>query len=185
MAEKIKVRDRILNVATDLFYRQGYNQTGINQIIAEADIAIGSLYNHFPSKGDLLVAYLEKQEEEWFAAFEHFSKGANTPREKIFRFIDFRIEQQQVSAFCGCPFIKIVAELGQDDDKIHKLVEAHKDKQRVMLQSWFKQLDYEGIDKKLLADNLFLMVEGATISTTISRNTQALESVKKFLRKLL
>ena len=60
--KKEKVRERIIRVASDLFYKQGYNSTGINQIIAEADIVIGSLYNHFSSKNDLLQAYLIKEE---------------------------------------------------------------------------------------------------------------------------
>ena len=52
------VKDRILDTASRLFYDQGYHVTGINQIIDEADIARASLYNHFPSKTDLLLAYL-------------------------------------------------------------------------------------------------------------------------------
>ncbi len=68
--EKEKVRERIIRVASELFYKQGYNSTGINQIIAEADIAIGSLYNHFASKNDLLQAYLIKEEQEWFEGLE-------------------------------------------------------------------------------------------------------------------
>jgi AcrR family transcriptional regulator len=50
------VKDRILDTASRLFYDQGYHITGINQIIDEADIARASLYNHFPSKTDLLLA---------------------------------------------------------------------------------------------------------------------------------
>ncbi|WP_212004798.1 TetR/AcrR family transcriptional regulator [Chitinophaga sp. HK235] len=186
MPEKVKVRDRILNVATKLFYHQGFNQTGINQIIAEANIAIGSLYNHFPSKNDLLLAYLKKQEDEWFEGLEKFSEGANHPKERILRFVDFRIEQQQQSDFSGCPFIKIIAEIGTQDRKVQQLVEDHKYRQRMLLHGLFRQLDYDGpMDKKLLADNFFLMVEGATVNSTISRNIQALESVRKFIKKMI
>ncbi|NLR60531.1 TetR/AcrR family transcriptional regulator [Chitinophaga polysaccharea] len=185
MKEKVKVRDRILNVATDLFYHQGFNQTGINQIIAEADIAIGSLYNHFPSKNDLLLAYLRKQEEEWFEGLEKFTQGISHPREKILKFIDYRIAQQQPD-FYGCPFIKIIAEIGTQDQQVQQLVEGHKNRQRMLLQGLFQQLDYDGpVDKKLLADNFFLMVEGATVNATISRNIKALEGVKKFIRKMI
>ena len=159
MQSKIKVRDRILHVATELFYHQGFNQTGINQIIAEADIAIGSLYNHFASKNDLLLAYLKKQEEDWFAGLEQFSKGVTQPKEKLFKFVDYRIEQQKRSGFSGCPFIKIMDEVGAADMQVLQLVEAHKEKQRAMLNSLFKQVPYEGpLDRKLLADTVFLMI---------------------------
>lgn len=52
MKSSNNVRENILSTAADLFYKQGYNSTGINQIIDEADIARGSLYNHFKSKND-------------------------------------------------------------------------------------------------------------------------------------
>ncbi|WP_078668600.1 TetR/AcrR family transcriptional regulator [Chitinophaga eiseniae] len=186
MKEKVKVRDRILNVATDLFSRQGFNQTGINQIIAEADIAIGSLYNHFPSKNDLLLAYLLRQEEEWFDGYEQSCKGAGNAREKILKFVDFRIEQQKKSDFCGCPFTKIIAEVGSQEEPVQQMVESHKNKQRVLLHGLFKELtDTGGLEPKLLAESFFLMVEGATVNTTISRNTQALENVRKFIKKLI
>jgi AcrR family transcriptional regulator len=186
MQEKLKARDRIMNVASSLFYRQGYNQTGINQIIAEAGIAIGSLYNHFPSKQDLLLAYLKKQEVEWFEGFEKFSKGATNPKGKIFKFIDYRIEQQKESDFSGCPFIKIAAELGVSDLNVLQVVDAYKEKQRSLLTGLFRQVQYDGpLSRKELADNLFLMVEGATVSTTISRNTLALEGVKKIMKAII
>ena len=186
MSDKIKVRDRILNVASDLFSHQGFNQTGINQIIAEADIAIGSLYNHFPSKNDLLVAYLKKQEEESFVGFESISKGISNPKDKLFKFIDYRIRQQVSSDFAGCPFIKIAAEVGANDAKVLQIAEAYKEKQRALITGLFEQLETKNVlDTQLLADTLFLMIEGATVSTTISRNTQALENVKKFLSHMI
>lgn len=186
MQKKLKVNDRILQVASALFYRQGYNQTGINQIIAEADIAIGSLYNHYPSKNALLLAYLRKQEEEWLEGFETFSKGATTPEEKIFKFIDYRIRQQQESDFSGCPFIKIVSEVGVSDLNVLEVVEAYKEKQRSLLNGLFRQIEYGGpLNRKQLADNLFFMVEGATVNATIARSTQGLESVRKIMKNMI
>ena len=186
MQIKLKVNDRILHVASDLFYRQGYNQTGINQIIAEADIAIGSLYNHFPSKNTLLLTYLKKQEVEWFEGFENYCKGVTDPKEKIVKFIDYRIRQQKESDFSGCPFIKIASELGVSDLNVLQVVEAHKEKQRSLLNALFRQIEYDGpLSQKELAGMLFLMVEGATINTTISRNTLALEGVKKIMRNII
>ncbi|MEC5145835.1 TetR/AcrR family transcriptional regulator [Chitinophaga sp. 212800010-3] len=186
MQKKLKVKDRILLVAAELFSRQGYTQTGINQIIAEADIAIGSLYNHFPSKNDLLLAYLQKLENEWFEGFDKFIQGIDNPKEKILKYVDFRIAHQLKTDYCGCPFIKIIAQVGAREEKVQQMVEGHKNKQKAMLYSFFKQLPNEGnLDRKMLSDNCFMMVEGAVVSTTIARNTQALENVKKFIRKTL
>lgn len=60
------VKKNILTTAANLFYKQGYNSTGINQIIDEAGIARGSLYNHFKSKTDLLHTYLQETKNSWF-----------------------------------------------------------------------------------------------------------------------
>ena len=60
------VKTKVLNTAAQLFYKQGYNATGINQIIDESSIAKASLYNHFKSKTELLYAYLETLNTRWF-----------------------------------------------------------------------------------------------------------------------
>src|ERR1700760_2389308 len=57
---------KILDTAERLFYTQGFDSTGINQVIEEADIAKASLYKHFKSKTDLLVGYLSRLDERWF-----------------------------------------------------------------------------------------------------------------------
>ncbi|HAD79392.1 MAG TPA: TetR family transcriptional regulator, partial [Flavobacteriaceae bacterium] len=79
MKSSVAVRDRILDTASELFYRQGYNSTGINQIIDEAEIARASLYHHVKSKNDLLYAYLEKTNDAWFAQLHQFIKKQKTP----------------------------------------------------------------------------------------------------------
>jgi len=183
---KLKVRDRILKVASERFYHQGFNQTGINQIIAEADIAIGSLYKHFPSKHELLVAYLKRQELEWFSQFDMYIQGVTDPGEKVFRFIKYRIEHQAKSDFAGCPFLKIVAELGSSETDILQLVEDHKNRQRLLLSGFIKQARYDGpLDKKLLSEILFLMTEGAIAMSTTAKTTTALVNVLKFAKKTL
>ncbi|WP_050019911.1 TetR/AcrR family transcriptional regulator [Chryseobacterium sp. P1-3] len=95
--KKEKAKERILRVASELFYKQGYNSTGINQIIAEADIAIGSLYNHFPSKNELLQAYLIREEQHWFEGFENSVVNSSGPREKNFQ--SYRIQEKASAVF--------------------------------------------------------------------------------------
>lgn len=55
------VRERIIDTASRLFYFNGYNQTGVNQIIKEASVAKASLYQHFRSKEDIAVVYLQRR----------------------------------------------------------------------------------------------------------------------------
>ena len=85
------VKERILGTASRLFYDQGYHVTGINQIIEEADIARASLYNHYPSKTDLLLAYLDSTHASWFAELDTFLKPIEGAREKLLAIFDFRL----------------------------------------------------------------------------------------------
>ena len=66
--KKKSIRDAIVNTAARLFYKQGYSNTGINQIIEETKIAKSSLYQHFRSKEDLLMAYLKVTGEQTITA---------------------------------------------------------------------------------------------------------------------
>ncbi|WP_160136336.1 TetR/AcrR family transcriptional regulator [Chryseobacterium sp. c4a] len=185
--KKEKVRDRIIRVASELFYKQGYNSTGINQIIAEADIAIGSLYNHFASKNDLLQAYLIKEEQDWFQGFEKSIASISHPKEKISAIIDYRKKLQKSSKFAGCPFIKIVSETGDGNTAVSAFAKNHKEKQKVMISNIVKEYDNEHqlSDSEATTENIFLLIEGAVITSTITKNNDSFDQVKKMIQGLL
>ncbi|UKB80597.1 TetR/AcrR family transcriptional regulator [Chryseobacterium sp. MEBOG07] len=185
--KKEKVRDRMIRVASDLFYKQGFNSTGINQIIAEADIAIGSLYNHFSSKNDLLQAYLIKEELNWFEGFESSTSKISEPREKLLALIDYRKKLQQTSQFAGCHFIKIVSEIGEGNPSVSSFARQHKEKQKDIIKTLIEEYgaEKELVDADLLADTIFLLIEGAVVTSTINRQNESFDQVKKMVQGLL
>lgn len=185
--QKEKVRDRIIRVASDLFYKQGFNSTGINQIIAEADIAIGSLYNHFSSKNELLKAYLIKEELKWFSGFEEHSLKIVSSKDKIFALIDYRKKLQTSSKFAGCHFIKINAEIGDSNPVISDFVVQHKEKQQSMIKELVIQYNVEGgsVNADEITANIRLLLEGAVVISTIHKNTNAFDQTKKIIQGLL
>jgi AcrR family transcriptional regulator len=185
MAKGSAVREKIMEVASRLFYQQGFALTGINQIIAEADIAIGSLYNHFNSKTDLLLAYLEQEDLAWFTGFERFSTGAKSPVQKLLKICDYRIRLQEESGFAGCHFIKINAEIDKAATAVYELVEAHKEKQRKLIRELVKQTEIEAKDKNQLADTLFLLLEGGSTASTVYKSNWPLKQAKKAITALL
>lgn len=185
--KKEKVHDRIIRVASDLFYRQGYNSTGINQIIAEADIAIGSLYNHFSSKNDLLQAYLIKEEKVWLEGLEKSLTNISLPKEKMLAIIEYRKKLQKSSNFAGCHFIKIVSEIGDGNAIVSDFVKQHKEKQKEIIRIIVKEYgeSKRQMDSDLMADNIFLLIEGAVVSSTITKKNDAFDQVKKMIQGLL
>lgn len=187
MEKKISTKQRILDTASNLFYFQGFNNTGINQIIAEADIAIGSLYKHYRSKNDLLYSYLQAEEEKFFTSLNEYLRNAGDPKEKLLKLVDFRIRLQEEAQCSGCQFIKINAELGREDECVNELVMNHKAKQKAYLHEILDELSTSGsqpLETSLLANILFLMIEGAVVSATINGNTNDLKSVKAYIQQL-
>lgn len=182
------VKDKILDVASRLFYDQGYNLTGINQIIEEADIARASLYNHFESKTDLLLAYLEKTRQQWFVDLDEFLRPVATPREKILAIFDFRIGRQQKLDFKGCHFSKIGAEASQHDKKVFGLVKDHKERLRTTINELVLQIDHDHrqlLSNELLTDTIFLLLEGGLATGAVYRSSEPLQHAKEIVATLI
>ena len=104
-------KKNIENTAARLFYEQGYNSTGINQIIAEAGVAKASLYAHFPSKIDILKKYLQNTSESSIEVFRSIVEQKQTPKDKVFGIFDSLLTFSNETSFNGCQFLNIAAEL--------------------------------------------------------------------------
>lgn len=172
------VKDRILETASRLFYEQGYYMTGINQIIDEADIARASLYNHFPSKTDLLLAYLDRTHQLWFKELDIFMATITGPREKLLALFDFRIRRQLRLKYKGCHFNKIIAETCEDQEVFDR-VRTHKERFRQYIYSLVKQTDHRKIlDDNMLADTIFLLLEGGIAVGAMYRSPDYTEKAR-------
>jgi AcrR family transcriptional regulator len=179
------VKDRILDTASRLFYDQGYHVTGINQIIDEADIARASLYNHFPSKTDLLLAYLDRTHLEWFVALDAYLAPFGAAREKLIALFDFRIERQKRLRYKGCHFNKITAETSEDME-VFVRVKTHKERFRQYIRDLVRQSGHRGLmEDDVLADTLFLLLEGGIALGAMFRSSEDAEKARRIAESLL
>ena len=179
-----EVRKRIIDTAARLFHGQGYNATGINQIIEEAHIAKRSLYKHFESKTQLLMAYLDVFQENWYATLAVYLAECPNPKDKILALFEFRIFHQEKHLFPGCPFSKINAEIGFDQEMINRRVQAGKNVFKAFILNMVKEAGHkELMSDEELADMIFLLVEGALISTSIYKSTADLRKAKLLVKK--
>jgi AcrR family transcriptional regulator len=101
-------RRRLLDTATRLFYELGIHAVGIDRIIAEAGVAKATFYNHFPSKDDLVVAYIEEQDRLGRAAVAALPK--RPPREMIAAIMGRISQAVSAGGWRGCPFLNAAAE---------------------------------------------------------------------------
>ena len=80
---KTNIKQQIIDVASELFYKQGYNTTGVNEIIAKSEIAKATLYHHFKSKEDICIAYLEKRHNLFLNSFKEFVSQQNKGKQQL------------------------------------------------------------------------------------------------------
>lgn len=110
-------RERILAASYDLFVERGVRAVGINEIIATAGVARASFYSHFPSKNDLILAFLERRRSEFTVGFlsAESQRRGESPKEQLLAIFDIFDEWFQSEDFTGCPYIRSLVEAGPDD----------------------------------------------------------------------
>ncbi|QEM02540.1 TetR/AcrR family transcriptional regulator [Mucilaginibacter rubeus] len=174
------VRNQIVETASRLFYKQGYNATGINQIIEEAGVAKASLYQHFHSKEDLLVEYLTVKGAETNAALKAEAEKFGAPKEKVLAVFDFLAEVSAQPEYYGCNFLNIVSELPVDSERVREIIRKQKDGVRAMFADILRP-----VHKEKLADELYMLFDGALITNKVHGNAWPIQTAKTLVEKIL
>lgn len=110
-------RERVLIAAYDLFSRRGIRAVGTDEVIARAGVARATLYRHFATKNDLVLAVLARREEIWTRGLieEQSRQRGNTPEEQLLAIFDVMHDWFQLSdRYEGCSFINVLLEVGSD-----------------------------------------------------------------------
>jgi AcrR family transcriptional regulator len=169
MSEKPTMKERILETADKLFYSRGIRAVGVDTIAAEIGISKRTLYNHFPSKDELILAYLAGR-------FVRSPPSDKPPIEQILGTFD-RLERGFASkGFRGCPFVNAVAELGAEDQSVRRIAIAFKESRRLGFRDLLIQLGVA--DPEALATQLALLVDGS-IAQNLVRNDPAMARAAK------
>ena len=162
-----ETRAQILAVARDLFYWKGIRATGIDRVLAAADVAAPTLYRLWSSKEDLVVGYIASSAEGYRAWFDAAaSAGGEDPRAQILAVFAALDEQVQPHVCRGCPFLMALAEYPDPEHPVHR--EAVAAKQWVAARLAALTAEYaknrDGIDPTVLAAHLVLLMEGVYAS---------------------
>lgn len=124
--QHLPARERILLTAHDLFYREGIRATGIDRVIAESGVAKVTFYRHFPSKTDLIRAFLEYRHQRWMSWFAdalHRHGGASPGLSVL---VPAMAEWFGNGSFRGCAFINSVGEVGGLLAEVAEIARRHK-----------------------------------------------------------
>jgi AcrR family transcriptional regulator len=112
----VRARERILGTAYELFSRRGVRAVGVDEVIERAGVAKATLYRHFPSKDELVLAFLDLREQRWTRDFVEagaIRRGTN-PEERLLAIFDVFDEWFHRDDFEACAFINILLEMGPE-----------------------------------------------------------------------
>lgn len=181
-------RDRILNAAMRLFYEQGYHATGINQIIAEAQVVKASFYQHFPSKEALGVAYLEQICQDWFASLRTAASQQKDLRARILTLFDSLEEASEHTGFRGCAFLNMVSEFPDGDTPIRRSVTKHKMATRAYFHELIEALspsDTSPEERAERADTIYLLFESALVVSQTHGESWPIRTARNTVQKII
>ena len=173
---KAAMQERILETADRLFYREGIRVVGVDTVAAKIGISKRTLYNYFPSKDDLIVAYLSRR-------LRPIEESSLPPAEQILDDFDRLERAMRRDGYRGCPFVNAVAELADPTHAAHQIAVAHKEKRRTLFSKLLIQLEVANPDS--LAIQLMILGEGAVAQALVHGDPKMARAAREAARVLL
>ena len=184
---KSDTRNLIIDTASELFYKKGYNLTGINEIIHASGIAKATLYSHFRSKEDLLLAYLDTKGVELIDNISAFCNAKPKGNERLIAVLEFLVPFFNQENFNGCWCIRSVAEVPRENERVRQQIKSDKLKFMEFLQNLVVEnkgnLGEEA--QKHLSRKLYLLYEGAITESHLHGEDWPIEEAIILLKDLL
>ena len=175
---RLSARQRLLAAAGELFYENGINTVGIDRIIEHAGVAKASLYDCFGSKEELVRAYLQERGDLRKARINERLSQFDNPADQILAVFDLLGELAAQPDYRGCAFVRARVDANASD-KIKSVVA----ESRAFLLEKFTDLCRTGgaADPELLASQLVLLYDGATISAYVDGNRNAIATARSLV----
>jgi AcrR family transcriptional regulator len=156
-------RARILKAARELFYSQGIHTVGVEAVAEAAGTNKTTLYRHFASKDDLVAACLREYGHEFEAAWAEVERAhEGKPKEQLLACLGFLAEFKLGKTERGCAFVNAAVELPDANHPARRVIEGFKRRGRDRIIELCRRAELR--DPELLADELFLLIEGARVT---------------------
>jgi AcrR family transcriptional regulator len=177
-------RDDLIRTALDLFRQNGYHATGIEKILSTAGVSKPTLYRHFNSKDDLIIAALEKWDEDsrdWLN--QEMERRGRTPREQILALFDALADWFESVGFQGCLFINATVEFAEQDNPIHKVAAAHKRRFAARVRDLMAAAGAAEPDEA--TERLMILMEGAIVTAHTHGRSDAAPRARAMAEQVL
>lgn len=158
-------RSQLVEVATELFRARGINRVGVDEVVARSGVAKSTLYRWFPTKDDLVVAFLDRRGELFWHQWDAVAARHPEARDQLLaqlRWISTYLDRDDVR---GCPFLNTTAEVADPADRIRDRCAEHKRQLRTRLRALTGRLATDHPEP--LADQLILIIDGAFCASEV------------------
>jgi len=166
-------KERILEAAAHLFHRNGYNATGVNAIIDEARVAKASFYDHYETKEDLAVAYLNHRHDLWFEGLIGEVDKKQTVTSKVVAAFKYLKKMNEKEDYRGCAFLNMMSEEPHASKKIWEIIHGHK----LQLQAFFEEM----LDNKEKAFLIYMLFESCITESQLFKSQRYLTKTIKII----
>ena len=163
-ARRGSARERILNTAYDLFSRHGIRAVGVDRIIAVSGVAKMSLYRHFRSKDELVIAFLEQREQRWTKDFilAEAERRGDTGAERLLAIFDVFDDWFHEPGFEGCSFVNVLLEFDDREHPVRRASVEHLANIRDFLREFAKEAGAG--DPEALAREWHILMKGSIVA---------------------
>jgi AcrR family transcriptional regulator len=173
---KEEMQERILETADRLFYGRGIRAVGVDTIADEIGISKRTLYNHYPSKDALIVAYLARR-------LVPLEVSDQPPLQQILGAFDRLERTLSRGTYRGCPFVNAVAEIGEELEEACKVAVAFKERRRLWFQDLLGRLGVA--DPEGLSTQLAILLDGAIVSGLVRHDPAMARAARQAVEALV
>lgn len=179
------MRERLIDTALDLGYQHGFHAVGVDRIAKAAGTTRATLYNHFESKDDLILAVVKKRDAWWQETFtrELFKHGGNDPIARLRGIVEVLREWFATDGFHGCLFINTASEFPSVHDPVHQAAKANVDAIRQIITQTAAEAGLR--EPELFAQQINMVIEGAIVTEVIDRDGRAPDTAARLIDSLI
>ncbi|PKA15792.1 TetR/AcrR family transcriptional regulator [Leptospira haakeii] len=183
------VRERILDTATDLFYKQGFSNTGMRQIIQESGSVAASLYDHFPSKKELGIAYLARQEERTLSDLGSLMERYPEVQEFLRAWVILKERQIRHHEFFGDPFAGFANQVMDADPEYTEFLKGIAEKWTKMIRDYLSRAVASGqfsrtMDIQYVSRRVLMAYHGSITLWRMTKDLRYIREMEDSLREI-
>jgi AcrR family transcriptional regulator len=184
-------RRRIMDTARNLFYRNGYRATGINEIIKKSGVAKATFYAHFPAKESLALAYVKSINQEELRILEEGIQKFAGPYAKLIGLLEFLIPWSHERDYRGCAYLNMSSEIPNHANPVRQESKDHYLAVRRLIGRLMRELKvkrgsaWKGRDAEKAADDFMLIFSGAMAMAQVYHDAEPIREAIGASKRLL